>query len=376
MSDRRPILLIKPPLLGAGFGACVLTALNYLRYCEREGLTPVVHFDESCRTRFLDPEYGDNVWEQYFEPVGPYSSADLQRMLADSTHAQIASSLRRVDESLPPRIKADSDSIFTWTFGHWRKGMPEDMGAWFAEQRRKGRETVRRYVRVKPHVLEKVDRFFDRDMKGRHVLGVHIRGTDLHYAPPVSPAEYFSSIDRYLEDHPDAYIFLATDQVQYLEVMEKRYGSMVLHYDCLRSTTSTAPFEMKAGSPYRKGEDVLIDILLLSRCTFLVRGASNIPEMAIYFSEKLESRDLSLEKRFAFGQDYGAPWFSLATRPAWEMIKNTDLESLAEHASSQNRLQKVGYELRRVRAAVIKTRRGLKRGLKKRLRRLSRDQKR
>ena len=95
--------------------------------------------------------------------------------------------------------------------------------------------------------------------------------------------------------------------------------------------------------------------------------------MAIYFSENLESKDLSLEKRFAFGQDYGDQWFSLATRPAWEMIKNTDLESVAEHASSQSALQKFGCGLRRARAAVIKTRKGLKRGLKRRLRRLARN---
>jgi hypothetical protein len=371
MTAQRPILLIKPPLIGAGFGACLLTALNYVRYCEREDLTPVIHIDASCNTRFLDPDYGDNVWEQYFEPVGPYTSAELQRMLVDPACSQLASQLRTVDDSLPERIKANSDSIFTWTFGHWRKETPGDIEAWFAEQRRKGRETVSERVRVRPRVLEKVERFFEREMKGRQVLGVHIRGTDLHYAPPVSPAEYFVSIDRYLEGHPDAAIFLATDQVQYLEVMKKRYGRILLHHECLRSATSTAPFEMATGSPYQKGEDVLIDILLLARCAFMIRGASNVPEMAIYFGQALGSKDLSLEKRFAFGQDYGERWFSLATRPAWEMIQKTDLEEIPEDAASQTALQRAHYEWRRVRGKVVRTRRKVKR----RLRRLLRGQK-
>lgn len=354
MNELKPILLIKPPLYGAGFAACLLTVLNYVRYCEREGLTPVVHLDGSCGTHFLDPDYGDNVWEQYFEPVGPYSSAELQRMLTDPRCSQIASNLRHVDKSLLQQIKADSDSIFTWTFGHWRTNMPDDMDAWFAEQRRKGRDSVRRHVRVKPHVLEKVEGFFDQNMRGRQLLGVHIRGTDLHYAPPVSPAEYFGPIERYFEEHPDAWLFLATDQIQYLAVMKKRYGAVVLHYDCLRSATATPPFEMKEGAPYQKGEDVLIDILLLSRCDFLVRGASNIPEMAIYFSDKMDSWDLSLRKRYAFGQDYLRRWSSLATRPAWEILKNTDLENVPEHASSQNTLQRLGYELRRTWAVVLR----------------------
>lgn len=363
MSEQKPILLIKPPLKHAGFAACLLTVLNYIRYCEREGLTPVVHIDDSCGTRFLDPEYGDNVWEQYFEPVGAYSSADLQRMLAEPACARIASELRRVDASLPSRIKTHSDSIFTWTFGHWRMDMPDDMAAWFAEQRKKGHESVRRYVRIRPHILEKVDRFFNSYMKGRHVLGVHLRGTDLHYAPPVSPAEYFESIERYLEDHPNAHIFLATDQIQYLELIKKRYGSIVKYNDCLRSATSTAPFNRKDGSPYRKGEDVLIDILLLSKCAFLIRGASNIPEMAIFFSKNLESKDLSLEKRFAFGQDYLDRWASLATQPAWEMIKDTNLEQVSKYAASQSTLQKVGYESRRAWAVVVRNRRRFRRSL-------------
>jgi len=365
MSEQKPVLLIKPPLKDAGFAACLLTVLNYARYCEREGLTPVVHIDSSCGTRFLDPEHGDNVWEQYFEPVGLCSSAELQRMLADPARAPGALEVRRVDASLPARIKTHPDSIFTWTFGPWRTSVPEDMAAWFAEQRRKGRESVRRYVRVRPHITEKVERFYDRHMKGQHVLGVHIRGTDLRYAPPVSPAEYFEPIERYIEGHSRARIFLATDQVQYLELIKRRYGSIVQHYDCLRSSTSTAPFNMKTGSAYRKGEDVLVDILLLSRCAFLIRGASNIPEMAIYFSENLESKDLSVDKRFAFGQDYLGRWNPLATHAAWEMIKNTNLEQVSKHAASQNQLQKLAYESRRVWATVIRNQRQFRRSLRR-----------
>ena len=365
MSTQRPILLIKPSLKHAGFAASLLTVLNYARYCERENLTPVVHIDASCDSRFLDPEYGDNVWEQYFEPVGPYSSADVQRMLDDATTGQRAPKFCYVDAALALRIKTDPDSIFTWTYGPWRTRLLNDPEGWFMEQRRKGRETICKYVRVKPHILEKVDRFFDRHMKERPVLGVHMRGTDLRYAPPVSPAEYFEPIEHYLANHPGTRIFLATDQVQYLELMRKRYGNILHHYDCLRSSTSTAPFNGKQGSPYRRGEDVLIDILLLSKCAFLIRGASNIPEMAMYFSKNLESTDLSLGKRFAFGQDYLGRWSDLATRPAWEVIKNTDMEHVSRHAASQNMLQKVGYESRRVWAAVIRNRRAFRRNLRR-----------
>jgi hypothetical protein len=188
-----------------------------------------------------------------------------------------------------------------------------------------------------------------------------MRGTDLAYAPPVTPAEYFAPIDRYLDAHPDALLFLATDQVQYLDLMRKRYGDIVRSYDCLRSRTATAPFEMSAGSPYQKGEDVLIDILLLSRCAFLIRGASNIPEMAIYFSDGLESLDLSLEKRFAFGQDYMQRWSPLAARPAWELIGRTDLERVPATAGASGGAERMAYEARRAWASVRRPWRRLRR---------------
>ncbi len=371
MDESSEILLIRPPLIGAGFAACVLTVLNYLRYCEREGLVPVVQIDESCRSRFLEAHYGDNAWEQFFEPVGPWSSAELQRLLDGPDAAAYAARLRHVNDSLPDAIKADDDSIFTWTFGRWRTHPPDDLRGWFDEQRRKGRETVRRFVRVKPHVQEKVDLFVARDLQDAHVLGLHMRGTDLHYAPPVSPAEYFDPIDRYLGAHPDALLYLATDQVQYLDVVRRRYGDIVLSYDCLRSSTATAPFEMDEGSPYRKGEDVLIDILILSRCNHLIRGASNIPEMAIYFSDGLESLDLSLEKRFAFGQDYMGRWSSLAARPAWEMIGRTDLDEVHAASSAAGGAGRFGYEVRRALASVRRPWRRLRRAIR-RARRASR----
>jgi hypothetical protein len=74
--------------------------------------------------------------------------------------------------------------------------------------------------------------------------------------------------------------------------------------------------------------------------------------MAIYFADELESLDLSLDKRFAFGQDYMGRWSSLATRPAWELIRHTNLEEIPEHASSQSRAARIAYELRRARAFV------------------------
>ena len=40
-------------------------------------------------------------------------------------------------------------------------------------------------------------------------------------------------------------------------------------------------------SAYRAGLEVLVDTLLLSRCTFLLKSASAVSEFAIYFNPRL-----------------------------------------------------------------------------------------
>ena len=43
--------------------------------------------------------------------------------------------------------------------------------------------------------------------------------------------------------------------------------------------------QVDGADPYSKGVDVLVDVLLLSKCEFLLKSTTNVAEMAIYFSE-------------------------------------------------------------------------------------------
>jgi hypothetical protein len=52
----------------------------------------------------------------------------------------------------------------------------------------------------------------------------------------------------------------------------------------------------KDGRNYRKGEDVLIDCLLLSRSDFLLRCQSNVGELATYFNPELPVIDLQYSR--------------------------------------------------------------------------------
>lgn len=351
LSSFSRIYLINARLDGAGFGAMLLQTINQIRYCERMGYLPVVKYDASCRSHFRDPQRGHNVWEQYFEPLrSDVAFADVERWCADP-HSPLEPQdlLTLPDDEMIHICEHDPDSAYTFTFANWRMQMPSDLPAWYSEQRSKGADIVGRYFRVKSAIQSKVTSFTDQHFSGHAVLGLHIRGTDLMYAPPMSPGEYFPAVDRWLAERHDGRVFVATDQAQYLESFQARYGEAILCSDSWRSRDDVAPFNKEELSPHKRGEDVLVDILLLSACDFLLKGASNVGEMAMYFNPELRCEDLSLGKRWAFGQDYGEKWngpLPEQTAPAWRLMKGRRLDVMPDDARSQSRWQRWRYRIR------------------------------
>lgn len=330
---------------GGGFGAIILITINQLRYCERNNYYPVVAYDSSCRNSFFDPTKGEELWSQYFEPVMPLSYAELK------PHWQELNRQGRLHElSSEEAIKISEEhpqSVYSFPFGKWRAEDLGDLDQWYAMERAKGRESIGRYVEPKAHIKEKVEVFYEKYLNNSFVLGIHIRGTDLHYAPVVSPAEYFPYIDQWIEQEPTLKIFLATDQAQYIPVFEKRYGNRLTYADCFRSDNEVAPFQRTELSPYQKGEEVLLDILLLSRADFLIKGSSNVGEMALYFNPGLECLDLGYKKQKAFGQSYDQDWDNHTNPPAWKLVSQRGLDTVAKDAATQNTLQRFWYELRK-----------------------------
>ena len=279
----------------AGFCAILTYTLNGIRMAVRDGAIPVVYYGRDATRFFYDTAHGENVWEYYFEPV---SSVRYQELAAALDRGEVS----------PDQVHSfTSKQIFDWhhsdldriaTF--WAKDVPADPAGWMAEKRELGRKYVLEYIRVKPHIGEKVDAFWQAWIKPQFTIGVHIRGTDFAYAEPTSPLAYFDAIDRYLASRSSdrLRIFLATDQNQFVDLFRRRYGDRIVTTDSLRSSGRKPPFKFSKESPYRRGEDVLIDLLLLSRCDFLFKGAAAVGECALWFNPSLECHDFALESDF------------------------------------------------------------------------------
>jgi hypothetical protein len=305
-SVRGDVLVIRMNHCNAGFFAQVQFALNQLRYAEAHGMVPVIEYGADSvdgPNAFFDEAEGPNVWEYYFEPIDGRPPAEVRdeairagRRVLTLTYWE----LWRVHWHEPR-------SVFTYPYGYFRRAVDKTASfdrEWWEDQRSKGRRLVRRYVRVRPEIIDKVDAFAAAHFHGE-VIGVHARGTDKSdtgtgpgLARIVPPSEYFPYIDQHLVADPDARIFVATDQRQFVDEFRARYPDRVLTYEAARSETTVNVFQMqeRAGRGNRaKGEEVLIDALLLSRCTTLLKCTSAVGEFAQYFAQDLPARDLNFD---------------------------------------------------------------------------------
>ena len=277
----------------AGFCALITYALNGVRRALELNRVPVVVFDAEHNPRFYDPAHGPNVWEYFFDPVAGMSYAEFR-----ARQAEEGWSVHRFtfDEILKHHLR-DPDRIATF----WSYDEPKDPAAWMTAKRALGRRMVSKYVRVKAAVRERADAFFRDYLQGSYLLGVHIRGTDFAYAEPIAPELYFDAIRSHARARAlDSYkIFLATDQEQFVERFRAEFGDRLVASDCLRSTSAVAPFNLPvARSPYRLGEEVLIDVLLLSRSDHVLKGPSAVGEYALWFAPRLDCTDFALSSRF------------------------------------------------------------------------------
>ena len=283
----------------AGFSALITYALNGVRKAIENNWIPVVDYNAQNLAYFYDEERGENIWAYYFYPIAKLSIdqvedwLDQDEIAKDFIHEYSKENILNWHHIDPARIA---------TF--WSKEKPPSPEKWINEKRALGRKYVAKYIKVKPHILQKVSDFQAKYLENTYSIGVHIRGTDFSYAKPTSPETYIEAIHHHLDENKikEFNLFLATDQVQFIEVFEKEFPGRVSYYNAIRSENHVAPFHFKDVNNYKKGEDVLIDMLLLSNCQFLFKGAAAVGEYALWLNPILSCYDFALESDIERGR--------------------------------------------------------------------------
>lgn len=237
--------------------AAVLGALEHYEKWNR--IYAGLHVDFSDRGLYYEPAHGANWWEYYFERI----------YLGGSENAVIKVISDRQHDLFAYRIDCLS--------------------------REHGFALIERHIRAKLHIREKVDAYVRANFREAYVIGVHYRGTDkFTEAPRVAYERVHAAVlDAINAARPARHkLFIATDEAAFLDYMLNLHPSGLLYRDIFRSIDGT-PTHWRGESNHDKGEDAVLDFLLLSRCQILIRTASNLSQCSTLINPEVPEVMLS-----------------------------------------------------------------------------------
>ena len=241
-----------------GFFAQVVWCLYILQYCERHGLIPDIRLTGDI---YLDPKRGPNWLEYYFDASQPMTPEEVAKRV------RYTKKIAEFEDLGQP-------------FGQWIS--IED-----------GAHIVDKYLRPKPHIEAMVDDFWRTLTVDGPVVGFHFRGTDKSTeAPRVSWQHCLNILKNYLHNHDTIQaVYVASDEQAFIDFMKDSVKDVPVysHDDHYRSNDHHSVHTgLGEVGGYEKGEDALVNALLLSKCSTLIRTTSFLSAWASIFNPDLK----------------------------------------------------------------------------------------
>lgn len=294
-STENRFLLIKS--WGYGFWADVDHVIGQLMLAEITGRIPIVHWGGNSLFR------GRGVTEafsQFFEPLSRYRAEAfvgknctfyppkwsgknlMENDVAkwSGAYSRIAGIylLNRRETVLVSDFFTSAKDLVPWlSASHHLYGQTTDQIY---------RYLFDKYIKIKAHLKETVDRFWKENLRGHNTLAVHVRGSDKEIEVPDLEAlnrTYQAKIKAYFEMHPDATLFLLTDSSRVLSEYRLQYGNKLIVSSCQRTDLKTGLHYQECGCPEELANEVIIDAYLAARCDeFIGNGFSNVSQTILH----------------------------------------------------------------------------------------------
>ena len=255
-----PIYIIRQNGYGRGLLSLVSAVVCHLHFASRHRLIPVVDF-RSCNTEYEDTQFmsADNLhrlnpWDFYFQPVSQF----------------------HCDDNFEQKI------ILASTYG-FPTGYPRKMLISHVQELR---DLAMSRIKPAPDLLPDLQHAESEILDGKHVLGVHIRGQEQKTMPyhPLSPTmdQIYMAIDRAIAECGFDRIFVASEDLDYVDAVLQRYSGMAVTLPHFRTRSPENAYRIypRPNHKYLLGKEILIDAFILSSCAGLVSSTSNVTEFA------------------------------------------------------------------------------------------------
>ena len=136
---------------------------------------------------------------------------------------------------------------------------------------------VNKFLSINAGICNEVDLYCQEYFNSPRVLGVHYRGTDKKAeAPAVAYDAVIRNINHYISKYPDTVqVFISTDDQNFVDFAEgaEVQRPILLRKDFVRSRDLT-PTHHSHRHNINMNRDAVINCLILSRCTALLKTAS------------------------------------------------------------------------------------------------------
>lgn len=272
-NNDKNIYMINAGRVGQGFFAEFRSIINYLMYADRFGFIPVIKLTKDFEYYEENGVNGiRNPYEYYFEQPTRVSVDEVENsfnvFLSNPDHLIYGESYKKNFDGY-----CLSDAYL-----------------------KKTGELISKYVKLKPEILEYFHNSICELGFTDYVVGVHVRGSDFKREYKGHPK--IISCDRYIEEvrniiSSKAYdkIFLATDDLEAINVFKNEFGSKLIYYNDVQRTSGDVSVIFLANErklhKYKLGLEVLRDVWTLANCKGLVAGVSQVSICAQMFNVSL-----------------------------------------------------------------------------------------
>jgi hypothetical protein len=171
--------------------------------------------------------------------------------------------------------------------------------------RKQAYQIIQKYIRFKPYILEKVERFSGKYFDRNVVIGVHYRGTDWFTENAFTFLDYSvfaKEVQKTIQalGNPTHFqIFIATDEKGFIEYMGKMFPNHICYLqDNYRSSDKIPLHKDSRYNPAKQGEEAILDCLLLSKSDYFIGTCSNLSQWALMLNPEMHGKDLTNKIRW------------------------------------------------------------------------------
>lgn len=154
-----------------------------------------------------------------------------------------------------------------------------------------GQALVRKYLRAQPDLVQEVEDFWQAHQLQGRVLGVHYRGTDkVSEAPRLSYQAMAAGVVESLLKHQDTVaVFVSSDEQPFVDFMRVHFDSTrIVSRDDFRRSSGRTEVHHDLDAVLSIQRDAAINMLLLARCTSLIKTASFLSAFSVLMNPDLE----------------------------------------------------------------------------------------